>query len=183
MIDSVPLKQPWWILVNKSHGSTGVTDITTTKQSTAQLPGRRISVSRCLTSIGIPIIKIRWSWDHLIFIIRIPISKNMAYMDSHRYKIVSWQSYLYNGNHYTCKDFFQYWSRCCILHGHSVYWHSPICSNLTVTQPHPPQLLCALWSISLELRAVSDTPSYDVRAWGHLPPLTTSMANTHSHFI
>ena len=27
----------------------------------------------CLTSVGIPIIKIRWSYDHLIFIMEIPI--------------------------------------------------------------------------------------------------------------
>ena len=33
----------------------------------------------CLTSIGIPIIKIRSSWDHLIFIMGIPVSRMMIF--------------------------------------------------------------------------------------------------------
>ena len=111
-----------------------------------------VSIWRCLTSIGIPSIKIRRSHDRLIFIMEIPISRKTVFiliqgpgpwfnikMSSYQYRTSNCgdntmlrPSYLHNGISYTGKMLSLYWigplvTGQCKEPGHQqpCYWSGP----------------------------------------------------------
>ena len=115
-------------------------------------------------NMGIPIIKVRWSWDHLIFIIEIPIlvrwhlciemapwgwfnikMPSYQYRNSHcRDKMVLWPSYLYNGIPYTGKITSLYWIRAwCLMYTGPEVGHQWACRDPITVPGHQWEQCCS----------------------------------------